>query len=76
MNVSTLSFFVFVVILILLEILGKDTNVLVICWVLIWSISVYLLNDRSFNDFFKTKEKEACAKIEKSNDKSVAAKSQ
>lgn len=76
MNVSTVSFFAFVVILILLEIVGKDTNILVICWCLIWSISVYLLNDPSLNNYFKSKEQQVCAKVQNANDgKEVAVKS-
>lgn len=44
MYISSISLLVFVIVLIVLELVAKDTNVLVVSWVLIWSLAVYLLN--------------------------------
>jgi hypothetical protein len=44
MQISTLQFLIFVIVLILLEVVAKDTNVLVVGWTLLWSIWMYIVN--------------------------------
>lgn len=44
MQLSILQFTIFIIVLILLELLTKDTNIIVICWTILWSIWVYVNN--------------------------------
>lgn len=54
MYISSVSLLVFVVVLIILELVAKDTNVLVVCWVLIWSVGMYLMNQPQVAEFFNS----------------------
>lgn len=49
MNISALQFLIFIVVLILLELLAKDTNIIVVSWTLLWSIWVYIGNNEMPN---------------------------
>lgn len=44
MYISTWQFLLFLIVLIVLEVIAKDTNVIVIAWTFVWSIWVYLMN--------------------------------